>query len=66
MPNTRCSFWRRAFGLAILSTLALCAVEAAAPPSAPNIVIIFCDDMGYGDVGVFGARGYATPHIDRL
>jgi len=66
MPNTRCSFWRRAFGLAILSTLALCAVEAAAPPSAPNIVIIFCDDIRYGDVGVFGARGYATPHIDRL
>lgn len=39
---------------------------AAPPPPTPNIVIIFCDDLGYADVGVFGARGYATPHVDRL
>ncbi len=32
----------------------------------PNIVLIFCDDLGYGDVGVFGAKGYQTPNIDRL
>lgn len=35
-------------------------------PSIPNIVIIFCDDLGYADIGAFGARGYATPHLDRL
>jgi arylsulfatase A len=32
----------------------------------PNIVLIFMDDMGYADVGAFGAKGYATPNIDRL
>jgi len=32
----------------------------------PNIVLLFADDLGYGDVGCYGAKGYATPHIDRL
>jgi len=32
----------------------------------PNFVIIFIDDMGYADVGCFGAQGYATPNIDRM
>jgi arylsulfatase A-like enzyme len=32
----------------------------------PNIVIIFTDDQGYSDVGVYGARGFRTPNLDRL
>lgn len=32
----------------------------------PNVVLIFCDDMGYADVGCYGAKGYKTPNIDRL
>lgn len=32
----------------------------------PNIVIIYADDLGYGDIGVNGARGVKTPNIDRL
>ncbi len=38
------------------------------PPTAqpPNIVIIFCDDLGYGDIGCFGAKGYDTPNLDRM
>ncbi len=32
----------------------------------PNIVIIFTDDQGYGDVGVYGAEGYETPNLDRM
>jgi arylsulfatase A len=32
----------------------------------PNIVIIFCDDVGYADIGVFGAKGYETPNLDRM
>jgi len=32
----------------------------------PNIVLIFIDDMGYADVGCFGASDYQTPNIDRL
>ena len=39
-------------------------VQAAERP--PNIVVIFMDDMGYGDIGPFGAAGYETPHLDRM
>lgn len=35
-------------------------------PERPNIVLIFMDDMGYGDVNAYGGVGYATPHIDQL
>jgi arylsulfatase len=34
--------------------------------SLPNIVLIFMDDMGYGDIGSYGATGYQTPNLDRL
>lgn len=43
---------------------ALTLVAQAAPP--PNIIIIFTDDQGYADVGVFGAKGFTTPNLDRL
>jgi arylsulfatase A-like enzyme len=32
----------------------------------PNIVLILTDDLGYGDIGVFGATGFQTPHLDRM
>jgi arylsulfatase A len=32
----------------------------------PNIVIIYTDDQGYADVGVFGAKGFKTPNLDKL
>lgn len=32
----------------------------------PNIIIIFTDDMGYGDLGCFGNQVTKTPHIERL
>ena len=40
--------------------------NAAELPARPNIVIIFCDDLGYGDLGVYGAKGYTTPNLDRM
>src|SRR6266508_2292680 len=32
----------------------------------PNFVIIFADDLGYSDIGSFGAAGYKTPNLDRM
>ncbi len=37
---------------------------AAAPP--PNIVLLYADDLGYGDVSCYGATRLKTPNIDRL
>lgn len=34
--------------------------------SLPNIVLIYMDDMGYGDVGAYGGIDYTTPNIDML
>ena len=42
------------------------AALAASHSPLPNIVIIFTDDQGYADVGVFGAKGFVTPNLDRL
>src|SRR5689334_19143134 len=42
---------------------------AAAPtprPGPPDVVIVLADDMGYGDLGVYGQPITRTPNIDRL
>ncbi len=38
----------------------------AAPPARPNIVLIYADDVGYGDLGCYGAKAVKTPNLDRL
>lgn len=34
--------------------------------SAPNIIIFYADDLGFGDLGSYGAEGLPTPNVDRL
>jgi arylsulfatase A-like enzyme len=38
----------------------------AVPQSPPNIVVIFVDDLGYGDIGPYGAVKQKTPALDRM
>ena len=45
--------------------LALAAADAAAQ-NRPNVVLIYADDLGYGDVSAYGATRLKTPNIDRL
>ena len=39
---------------------------ALASAEKPNFVLIFADDLGYGDLGSFGSTTIRTPHLDRL
>ena len=39
---------------------------AAAPAGRPNIVVLLCDDMGYGDLSCFAHPTIRTPNLDRL
>ena len=41
-------------------------VLTASAAEPPNVIIIFTDDQGYGDVGVYGAAKFRTPHLDRM
>src|SRR5690349_12053883 len=51
----------------LFAALSLAVVSSAtAKDKLPNIVIIFIDDMGYADIGPFGATAYKTPHLDRM
>jgi len=59
-----------------LRTIGLTAAAMAVPGTGatakgngnrlPNFVIVFIDDMGYTDIGPFGARGYETPNLNRM
>ncbi len=42
------------------------AAAPASPPELPNVVLILADDLGYGDLGVYGSDIVSTPHIDAL
>ncbi len=57
-------------GIAAIVSAVLAAAYAqqrgADSPPPPNIVIIFIDDMGYADIGPFGATAYKTPNLDRM
>ena len=52
--------------LAVACLLGVTVPALAADPPRPNVVIIFIDDMGYADIGPFGATKQKTPNLDRM
>ena len=55
---------------AIAATMAVpvsvSAAEKAPENARPNVIIIFADDLGYGDLECYGAKNVATPNVNRL
>ena len=41
-------------------------LSKAAKLERPNFIIIFCDDLGYADIGPFGSDKHSTPSLDRM
>lgn len=57
----------------LASTVALAALAGCVTPQLgsastrkPNIIVILADDLGYGDLGSYGARAIRTPNLDRM
>lgn len=40
--------------------------SALAAKRQPNVIVLFIDDLGYGDIGAYGCPDFETPHIDSL
>src|SRR5688572_25101753 len=59
---------KRAFAVlaAALATAVNQPTTKAQPPLPPNIVIVFADDLGYGDLGGFGSPNIRTPRLDAM
>ena len=53
--------------LSVLVWQLICTVNAVpADRTAPNIVLIVADDLGYGELGCYGGQGIPTPNLDKL
>lgn len=67
MKNQRIIFF---FQLLALSFITACESQSAATAGSedrpPNIIIIFADDLGYGDLGTYGNPTIRTPHLDQM
>ena len=54
--------FKRILIIGVISILGIC----LSAKQKPNIVLMFIDDMGYGDIGPFGNKINQTPHLDRM
>ncbi len=57
---------RLLLALFLLACLNISTTSTPPRKGSPNIVLIFMDDLGYGDLSCYGALGYQTPNLDRL
>jgi arylsulfatase A-like enzyme len=65
MPNQLIQLVRIAVALAMV-LIAVPGRETAGAQAPPNIVLIYADDIGYGDLSCYGARTVKTPNTDLL
>lgn len=56
----------RLIATVVLAGLSAIGVVAQPSPARPNVVLIITDDVGYGDIGSYGAPDIKTPNIDSL
>ena len=63
MPTLSCL---RSLPVVVLLTAMLLQHAASAAAPRPNIIVIFTDDQGYEDIGVFGSKSIKTPNLDRM
>lgn len=52
--------------LSAAATAAGISANASKPVKPVNFIVIYVDDMGYGDLGITGALGYQTPNLDKM
>ena len=52
--------------LVTLFLLAMTSLPCSVAADSPNIVVVFCDDLGYGDLSCFGHPTIKTPNLDRM
>ena len=64
--TTRRGFLKAAGVTVAAISLPAFGIDGKNQPAKPNIVFIFIDDMGYGDIGPFGSTLNKTPHLDRM
>ena len=56
----------RAFSLVLLLSLGTFLSDVVQGADRPNFVLIFADDLGYGDLASYGHPSFQTPHLDRM
>ena len=56
----------RALSIGLLVLVVAFAAPVANAADPPNFVLIFADDLGYGDLATYGHPSFETPHLDRM
>ena len=54
----------RGLGVLVFAALLIHAQSATAKP--PNLIVVFCDNLGYGDIEPFGSKIHRTPNLNRM
>ncbi len=56
----------RLFIACLVTLVSLSSTAHAADQRPPNFIVVFCDDLGYADIGPFGSTKHDTPVLDRM